>query len=135
MRRGRATIPFFVWVLLEPVVQVMQLVGGVVLESNSRRGCPFRVLLRDSLLCNASHVYGLALPQLHDAASCAHLICDNRSSHLVIGPVALDDKIPRVDLHDLVALALCVERENHRAIIAVSFAVAITRVDQIAYAF
>jgi hypothetical protein len=58
----RKYIPFFVWVFFEPIVQVVQLVCRIVLESYRSGWCPFRMLLCDALLRDTLEVYRLASP-------------------------------------------------------------------------
>ena len=114
-----------------PVVQVVQLVRRIVLEAYRRRRRPLGVLLCDAFLCDAAHVDRLAPPQLDDAAACAVLVRDDGPPDLVVWPVALNHQVARVDLHDLAACAFRVQRQDDGAVVAVAFAVAVARVQQI----
>ena len=65
----RQDIPLLVRILLVPVIQVMQLIRRIVLETDGCTRRPFRVFLCDTLLRDALHVDGLASPQLDNATT------------------------------------------------------------------
>lgn len=100
----------------------------VILEPNRRSGRPLRMLLGYPLLRNTGHLEFLPPPQLTDQRALSLRIRDNRVPHPLVGALAADDQIPRIDGHDLVACAARMQCERNAAARAVVLTVAVARV-------
>lgn len=123
------SLPFLLWisVVFKPHVKMVQLVVRIVLKANRRRRHPLGMLLCNSLLRNARNLQLLTLPQLSKQAPHALGIRDDGIPNRA-RMSSIHHQISRVDLHNLVAGALCVKRKADGAVLAVLFAVAVAGV-------
>ena len=112
-----------------------QLVPGIIFKPHRCCRRPFRVLLRDSLLRNASHPELLALPQLADHTPIPLLVLYNRQPHRLIRSWLANHQIARIHLHHLIARTSCVQRERYRAVLTVILAVAFSTRQHVVDAF
>lgn len=120
-------IPFLSGILLIPVVDMLQVIVRIILESNSRSRRPLRMLLRRPLLRQASQLDLLSLAQLTDDSALALRVRNDRITNGIIHALALNSKIPRINGHDSASTAR-VQRQRHAAAHTVVLAVAVAGV-------
>ena len=134
---SRGTVPFLDRILLVPIIQMLQLIMRIVLESHCTGRGPLRMLLRDALLCDTFHYHLLALPQLANHSTLPRLICDDGVSHPLIRPWLSNDQISRIDLDNILIIlrTLGIHHDGDGAIFAILIAVAVSGVENVFYLF
>lgn len=89
------------------------------------------MLLRDALLCDALDVQLLPLAQFANQRAQALGIRNHRVANVDVRSICTHQQVARIDFHNFVGCAACVEGQSYAAFAAGLVAVAVTRVQHL----